>query len=182
MAVESGPTPLGTALPDAELPDLDGNRVALREFAAHGAVLVIFSANHCPYVKWVEREIAAIAAENPDLHVVAICSNDAVEYPEDDVAGLRDQTTRAGWNFPYLIDTEQDVAREFGAVCTPDFFLYDSDGRLTYRGALDASSPKNGQPLTGDLLREAVRLTLAGRAVPGPHRPAMGCGIKWRHA
>lgn len=179
MAVESGPTALGTPLPDFALPDLDGGTVGPRP--GH-ATLIVFAANHCPYVQWVEREIAAIAAENPDLQVVAICSNDAGEYPDDDVPGLRDQATRAGWTFPYLIDDSQEVARAFGAVCTPDFFLYDADGRLAYRGALDASSPKNGQPLTGDLLRDAVRRTLAGQPVPPPHRPAMGCSIKWRDA
>ena len=171
---------MGTALPDAELPDLDGNRVALREFAAHGAVLVIFSANHCPYVKWVEREIAAIAAENPDLHVVAICSNDAVEYPEDDVAGLRDQKTRAGWNFPYLIDTEQDVAREFGAVCTPDFFLFNQERKLVYRGQLDDSRPGNNKKVTGVDLRNALLAVLQDKPVTQDQRPSMGCNIKWK--
>lgn len=182
MAVESGPTPLGAALPGAKLPDLDGTPVDLHQYAADRALLVIFSANHCPYVRWVEGEVAAIAAENPDLRVVAICSNDSIEYPEDDVAGLLDQKSRAGWQFPYLIDSSQDVARTFGAVCTPDFFLYDSAGHLAYRGALDFSSPKNGRPLTGELLREAVRLTLAGEPVPTPQQPALGCGIKWRQA
>lgn len=163
-------------MPDVTLPDLDGNAVSL----GGGPLLVIFSANHCPYVRWVEHEVAAIAAENPDLRVLAICSNDAVQYPEDDVPGLRDQAARAGWDFPYLIDAGQDVARTFGAVCTPDFFLFDRDGRLAYRGALDASSPRNGNPLTGDLLRGAIARTLAGEPVPEPHRPALGCGIKWR--
>lgn len=165
-------------MPEVTLPDLDGKEVTL----GNESLLVVFSANHCPYVRWVEREIAAIAAENPDLRVVAICSNDAVEYPEDGVPGLRDQAARAGWTFPYLIDASQQVARAFGAVCTPDFFLFGADGRLAYRGALDTSSPKNGNPLTGDLLRDAIRLTQAGEPVPPPHRPALGCGIKWRQS
>jgi thiol-disulfide isomerase/thioredoxin len=179
MAVESGPTLLGTPLPEATLPDLHGRPVALSDIADGHPLLVVFSCNHCPYVRWIERELAAIAAEYPDLRTVAICANDATEYPEDGPEGLRDQVSRAGWDFPYLIDQDQDVARGFGAVCTPDFFLFDASGLLCYRGALDASSPKNGQPLTGDLLRAAIGNVLAGRAVPGPHRPAMGCSIKW---
>lgn len=182
MAVESGPTALGTAMPDASLPDLDGNLLRLSQYASGHATLIAFTANHCPYVRWVEAQVAAIAAENPDLRVVAICSNDAVEYPEDGPQGLREQSARAGWTFPYLIDESQDVARAFGAVCTPDFFLYAADGRLAYRGALDASSPRNGRPLTGDALREAVHLTLQGLPVPEPHQHALGCGIKWRQS
>lgn len=179
MAVESGPTPLYTPLPDATLPDLQGVPVTLSEVAAGHPLLVVFACNHCPYVKWIERELAAIGAENPGLRTVAICANDATEYPEDGPDGLRDQAVRAGWTFPYLLDEDQQVARSFGAVCTPDFFLYDGAGLLQYRGALDASSPKNGQPLTGDLLRAAIALVLAGDQVPLPHRPAMGCSIKW---
>lgn len=182
MAVESGPTPLNTPLPDRTLPDLEGVPVGLIGHADGHPLLVMFSCNHCPYVRWVEREIAAIASENPGLRVVAICANDAVEYPEDGVDGLRDQASRAGWAFPYLIDDSQQVAKDFGAVCTPDFFLYDAHGQLAYRGALDASSPKNGLPLTGDLLRMAVTQVLAGQPVPLPHRPAMGCSIKWTSA
>lgn len=179
MAVESGLTPLRTPLPDVTLPDLEGTSVSLSGHAAGHPLLVMFSCNHCPYVRWVEREIAAIAAENPDLRVVAICANDAGEYPEDAPPGLREQAIRAGWTFPYLVDESQQVARRFAAVCTPDFFLYDRDGLLQYRGALDASSPKNGQPLTGDLLRAAIEDVMQGQPVPLPHRPALGCGIKW---
>lgn len=182
MAVESGPTPLRTRAPDASLPDLDGVQVTLTDVAGGQPLLVVFACNHCPYVKWVERELATIVTENPDLRTVAICANDATEYPEDGIQGLRDQARRAGWTFPYLIDENQQVAKAFAAVCTPDFFLYDSDGLLQYRGAMDASSPKNGQPLTGDLLRAAISHVLAGDPVPPPHRPAMGCGIKWTTA
>jgi peroxiredoxin len=180
MAVESGPTALGTALPEVSLPDLDGRVVDLPSYADGHLLLVVFAANHCPYVRWVEREVAAIAAETAGLRVVAISPNDADEYPDDGPDGLREQARRAGWQFPYLLDSTQEVARTFGAVCTPDFFLFDAEGRLSYRGALDASSPKNGRPLTGDALRTAVRCTLAGEPVPTPHQPAMGCGIKWR--
>lgn len=173
---------MGTPLPWVVLPDLDGQPVDLSMHAGEMPLLVVFAANHCPYVRWVEAELARIVVDNPDLRLVAICSNDAEEYPDDGPAGLREQAQRAGWSFPYLIDTSQEVARTFGAVCTPDFFVYDRHGLLAYRGALDASSPKNGQPLTGDLLREAIALTTADEPVPLPHRPAMGCGIKWKTA
>ncbi len=179
MAVESGPTPLGTPLPDATLPDIAGRDVDLADYADGHVLLVAFCANHCPYVQWVEPQLAAIAAEFDGLRIVAICSNDADGYALDAPAGLRTQALRAGWSFPYLIDASQDVAQAFGAVCTPDFFLYDRAGTLQYRGALDASSPKNGLPLTGDLLRRAIAHVLAGEPVPPPHRPAMGCSIKW---
>ena len=180
MAVESTSTTLGTPWPPASLPDLDGRAIDLQQHAGGRPLLVMFSANHCPYVRWVEREVAAIAAEHPDLRLVAISANDAQAYPDDGPDGLREQAIRAGWDFPYLVDADQSVARAFGAVCTPDFFLFDGSGRLAYRGALDASSPKNGVPLTGAALRDAVRRTLAGEDVPLPHQPALGCGIKWR--
>ncbi|MEL0256770.1 MAG: hypothetical protein VW917_04285, partial [Pontimonas sp.] len=106
--------------------------------------------------------------------------NNVEDYPEDDVPGMIEQIERAGWTFPYLRDLDQTFARELGAVCTPDFFLFDGTFSLTYRGAFDASSPKNGNPVTGDLLQDAIEKTLAGSEVPLPHRPAMGCGIKWR--
>lgn len=180
MAVESGPTALGTPIPEATLPDLDGNLLNLRDHATGHVTLIAWCANHCPYVRWVEAELAAIAAQFPQVQVVAICANDADQYPEDATDGLRAQAIRAGWAFPYLIDASQDVARAFGAVCTPDFFLYDRHGLLAYRGAMDSSSPRNGQPLTGEALRIALELVLADQAVPEPHRPALGCGIKWR--
>jgi len=174
--------PLGTPLPDASLPDLEGGVVDLRQYAAGHPLLVVFACNHCPYVRWVEQDLGAVVAAAPELRAVAINPNDADEYPEDSPDAMREQRDRAGWAFPYLVDAEQDVARAFGAVCTPDFFLYDTDGVLVYRGAFDGSTPKNGQPRTGELLSGAIRDVLAGRAVPEPHRPSMGCSIKWRQS
>ena len=179
MAVASTMVPLGTSLPDFALPDLDGAVVSSGDLAGR-PLLVAFLCNHCPYVRHVETGLAALLARHPDLAVVGICCNDAAAYPDDDVPGLRDQVRRAGWTFPYLVDTSQDVGRAFNAACTPDYFLYDATGRLAYRGAMDASTPGNGIPVTGDLLEEAIRLVPAGRLVPEPHRPSMGCSIKWR--
>jgi len=182
MALNSNMVPLGTPMPDIMLPDLVGNLVSTRSNVEIGPTLLFWAANHCPYVLHIERELATVLAEFADqpLSVAAISSNDVAEYPDDDFAGLQAQQERASWTFPYLIDTDQAAAKAFDAACTPDFFLYDTEGLLAYRGALDASSPKNNEPLTGDLLREALHHVLAGEPVPEPHRPAMGCGIKWK--
>lgn len=182
MALQSGMVPLGTSLPEATLPDVDANIVDLRGYASGHPLLVVFACNHCPYVRWLEKDLGMVVAQTPGLRTVAINPNDAEEYPEDSPAGMREQRVRAGWDFPYLIDAEQTAARDFGAVCTPDFFLYDRSGVLVYRGAFDSSTPKNGQPRTGELLAGAIRDVLADRAVPEPHRPSMGCSIKWRQS
>lgn len=184
MAINSSPfaVPLGSAVPTVALPDLDGNLQSPASLADGRALLVFFGCNHCPYVRHVETALGELVAEySPtDLAVVAISSNDIDQYPDDDVAGLREQRDRAGWQFPYLVDSDQSAAKVFNAACTPDFFLYDRTGSLAYRGAFDSSSPKNDQPLTGELLRAAIDAVLAGEGVPEPHQPALGCGIKWK--
>ena len=181
MAMESQMVPLGTQMPDATLPDLDSKAVDLRDFADGRPMLVVFACNHCPYVRHVESRLGEVLAEaqSRGVRAVAINSNDTSRYPEDGPEGMRDQVARAGWSFPYLIDADQRAARAFNAACTPDFFLFDAHGALAYRGAFDNSTPKNGEPLTGELLQAAIEDVLAGRPVPEPHRPAMGCGIKW---
>lgn len=182
MAVSSPVTPLGTPLPDTVLPDLTGSIVDLAAHAAGKALLVIFACNHCPYVRHVEAALGALVAEQDDerLAVVAISSNDTERYPLDDAPRLAEQAQRANWGFPYLVDAQQSAARGFGAVCTPDFFAYDVNGRLGYRGAFDASTPKNGEAVTGADLRTALELLVATAPVPEPQRPSMGCSIKWR--
>ena len=179
MAVESTMVPLGTAIPAFSLPDLDGNTVTSEDYAGQ-PLLVAFICNHCPYVKHVEDGFAQVVSEFPGLAVVGINSNDSEAYPDDDVPHLREQSARTGWSFPYLVDETQAVGKEFRAACTPDFFLYDADGGLAYRGAMDGSTPKNGVPVTGELLRDAITKVLAGESIPEPHRPSMGCSIKWR--
>jgi peroxiredoxin len=178
--VESRMTPLGSRPPDFRLPSVTGGWVSLGDLADAPAVLVVFLCNHCPYVRHIETRLGEVLAELPDLAVVGICSNDADAYPEDAPPGLLEQAHRAGWAFPYLVDESQDVAREYGAACTPDFFLYDADRRLAYRGAFDESTPGNMKPVTGHLLLEAARRVLTGEPVPEPHRPSMGCSVKWR--
>lgn len=182
MAVSSPTTPLLSPLPDTALPDLHGATVELAGYAAGRPLLVLFACNHCPYVRHVEAALGAVVSDyQPErLAVVAISPNDVSRYPDDDVPHLREQAERADWRFPYLVDTEQTAAKAFGAVCTPDFFLYDAALRLAYRGAFDDSTPGNQQPLTGQDLRTAIEAVLAGQPAPQPQRPAMGCSIKWK--
>jgi peroxiredoxin len=179
MAVESTMVPLGSPLPDFALPDLTGRTITDDSFTDR-PLLVAFTCNHCPYVRHVEHGLAEVIRRHPELAVVAVCTNDAEAYPEDAPQGLAEQAERAGWEFPYLIDDSQEVGRAFRAACTPDFFLYDHRGRLAYRGAMDESTPGNGKPVTGVLLDGAITHVLAGRPVPEPHRPSLGCSIKWR--
>jgi len=181
-AIASFMVPLGTPAPDFTLPSVDGRKVSLSELVDAPASLVMFLCNHCPYVRHVEAGVGQLVAEYEPrgLAAVAICSNDAVRYPDDGPARLAEQAARAGFGFPYLIDESQDVAKAYRAACTPDFFLYDAARRLAYRGQLDDSRPGNGLPVTGASLREALDLVLAGRPVPGPHRASIGCSIKWR--
>ncbi len=180
MAVSSLMVPIGTPAPDFALPDLAGQVVRLDDLAAAPALLVAFLCNHCPYVRHVEVELGRLLTGYPPLAVVGICSNDADAYPDDAPAGLAEQAERAGWTFPYLVDSDQRVGRSYQAACTPDFFLYDAHRRLAYRGALDESTPGNARPVTGELLGTAIGRVLAAEAVPEPHRPSMGCSIKWR--
>lgn len=178
MAVESAMVPLGTRAPEFTLPDVRGGEVSLATLT--GPVLVMFLCNHCPYVRHVEAELARVLARHPSLSAVGVCTNDADAYPDDAPDRLAEQAERAGWRFPYLVDADQSVGRAYGAACTPDFFLYDADRRLAYRGAFDESTPGNGLPLTGALLQDAIGHVERGEPVPEPHRPSMGCSIKWR--
>jgi peroxiredoxin len=180
MAVSSQMVPLGTPAPDFALPDLTGHTVRRDDLADAPALLVAFLCNHCPYVRHIENELGRLLAKQPSLAVVGICSNDAEAYPDDRPGRLAEQAERAGWTFPYLVDEDQSIGRAYRAACTPDFFLYDAQRRLAYRGAFDESTPGNRKPVTGDLLSAAVSHVLDGAPVPEPHLPSMGCSIKWR--
>ncbi|NUS72854.1 MAG: thioredoxin family protein [Corynebacteriales bacterium] len=180
MAVQSFMVPLGTPAPEFALPDVaEGKTVRLQDFTGT-PLLVAFVCNHCPYVKHIEDAFGALLTEFPQLNVVGISSNDIVSYPEDAPEKLIEQATRANWTFPYLFDETQEVARNYQAACTPDFFLYDAEHALAYRGAFDQSTPGNGKPIDGDHLRDAIQHVLAGKAVPEPHLASMGCSIKFR--
>ena len=181
MAASSLMVPLGTPAHDFELPSADGTRVKLTDLDGP-ALLVMFLCNHCPYVRHIEGRLGAVVAEYAGRGVAAagICSNDLEAYPDDGPAGMTDQARRAGWRFPYLVDETQQVAAAYRAMCTPDLFVYGADRRLAYRGAFDDSTPRNGNPVTGALLRNALDLVLEGQPVPEPHRPSMGCSLKWK--
>lgn len=174
---------LGSSAPDFSLPSVTTNElVSLKDFAASPALLVAFLSNHCPYVRHLESGFGALASEyaGRGLAVAAISANDVVNYPEDAPERLVGQIKRAGFGFPYLYDASQEVAASYRAACTPDFFLYDASRKLAYRGQFDDSRPKSDVPVTGASLRAAVEAVLAGKAVPEPHYPSIGCSIKWR--
>ncbi len=173
---------LGTEAPDFELINIDGRPVKRDDFRGAKALLVMFICNHCPYVKHIAPELARLANDYQPrgVAVVAISSNDASKYPDDSPERMIHEAEERGYTFPYLYDEEQAAAQAYRAACTPDLFLFDKDFRLAYRGQLDSSRPGNGIPVTGEDLRRALDLVLAGQDVPEPHRPSIGCNIKWR--
>jgi peroxiredoxin len=176
-------TPLGSAAPDFALPDVTSGRiVALEDADGTRALLVMFICRHCPYVKHVRDGLARLGEDyaRADVAIVGISANDPAEYPEDAPESLAEDARAAGYRFPVLFDETQAVARAYGAACTPDFFLYDADRLLVYRGQLDDSRPGNGVPVTGTDLRAAMDAVLAGNPVAEDQRPSVGCSIKWR--
>ncbi|NUR92153.1 MAG: thioredoxin family protein, partial [Nonomuraea sp.] len=157
MAANSFMVPLGTPAPSFDLTAIDGGSVSLKDLKGSPATLVVFLSNHCPYVSHIERGLAALlAGYGAKVSAVGICSNDHVNYPDDDPTHLAEQAARAGFPFPYLLDDTQETARAFRAACTPDFFLYDGGLKLAYRGQFDGSRPRNDVPVTGESLRAAI--------------------------
>jgi len=183
VAVPSTMLALGTKAPEFELPDVvTGLPVGIRDFDGKRALLVMFICRHCPYVRHVRGELARLGRDfaESDLAIVAISSNDPAEYPEDAPESLAEDARQAGYAFPYLFDETQAIARAYTAACTPDFFLFDADRALVYRGQLDDSRPSNGLPVTGEDLRAAIDAVLSGGPVAQEQRASIGCGIKWR--
>ena len=178
----SGMLGLGTIAPDFSLPDVvSGRVVSLDTFKADPALLVMFICRHCPFVKHVQQELARLGRDyQARAGIVAISANDAARYPDDAPGSLKEMAVELGFPFPLCYDESQDTARAYAAACTPDFFLFDSNRRLVYRGQLDDSRPRNGKPVTGADLRTALDAVLAGRAVVGEQRPSIGCSIKWK--
>jgi peroxiredoxin len=183
MAVESTMLRLGTPAPDFDLVDtVSGEPVKLADLSDAKALVVIFLCNHCPYVKHVQQGLVAFGddyAARDDVAIVAISSNDPVAYPEDAPEELGAVAKRLGYRFPVLFDDTQEVAKEYSAACTPDFFVFGPDRALVYRGRFDESRPNSGAPVTGADLRTAVDSVLADEPVPGDQYPSMGCSIKW---
>ena len=174
---------LNADAPDFALPDVASGRIVRRDdFRGKAGLLVMFICTHCPYVKHVEKELAAIGQDyaGKPLGIVAISSNDALMYPDDSPEGLKKQAQRLGFCFPYLYDETQQVARAYKAACTPDFYLFNRDLKLVYRGELDRSRPGNNVPVNGEDLRGAIDAVLAGKPVSADQRPSIGCNIKWK--
>ncbi len=181
-AVTSTMLPLGTKAPAFALPDTGGNTVSISDFDDAPALLVVFMCNHCPYVKHIRDTLAELVREYQAKGVAAvgINANDADAYPDDSPERMAQEAKTYGYTFPYLYDRTQEVARAYRAACTPDFFLFDRDRRLAYRGQMDSSRPGNDQPLSGEDLRAALDAVLAGGQVSPQQKPSMGCSIKWK--
>lgn len=173
---------LGTSAQDFSLPDTEGNIVSLADFKGAPALLVIFMCNHCPFVKHILNELVELIKEyqSKKISVVGINSNDVVNYPEDSPEKMANVATEAGFTFPYLHDETQEVAKAYNAACTPDFFLFDKEMKLVYRGQMDDSRPGNNIPVTGVDLTAAIDDVLAGSEVNAEQKPSIGCNIKWK--
>lgn len=178
--------PLGTKAPDFSLPSVasakEGRKVSLADFKNSKGLLVVFMCNHCPYVQHVKKGLSAFAREfiPKGLGMAGINSNDVKNYPEDSPEQMAKDAKEFGYSFPYLFDEAQVVAKAYQAACTPDFFLFDKNLKLVYRGQFDDSRPGNNKPVTGRDLRAAVEALLDGRPVPSDQKPSMGCNIKWK--
>jgi len=173
---------LGTPAPNFSLPDTEGNIVSLADFEESPALLVIFMCNHCPFVKHVLSDLARLVKEYQakGVAVVGINSNDVANYPEDSPEMMARLAKDTGFTFAYLYDETQEVAKAYQAACTPDFFLFDKEKRLAYRGQMDDSRPGNNIPITGLDLIKAMDAVLTGRVVSTEQKPSMGCNIKWK--
>jgi peroxiredoxin len=174
--------PLGTQAPSFSLPNVDGRTVSLDDFKGAPALLVAFICNHCPFVKHVATGLAELGREYQarGVAVVAINSNDAGSYPADSPEQMVHEAESRGYTFPYLYDEDQSVAKAYRAACTPDFYVFDRERKLVYRGQLDSSRPDSGIPVTGKDLRAALDAVLAGKPVLADQKPSIGCNIKWK--
>jgi peroxiredoxin len=172
---------LGTAAPDFSLVNVDGRTVSVADFKDAKALLVVFMCNHCPFVKHITSELARLAIDyQPQgLGMVGINSNDVSSHPDDSPEQMVHEAELQGYSFPYLFDDTQEVAKAYRAACTPDFFLFDGEQKLVYRGQLDSSRPGNDIPVTGQDLRAAIDAVLAGKEVSADQTPSIGCNIKW---
>ncbi len=181
-AKESTMLELGTVAPAFSLPDFNGKLHRLSDFQQAKGLVIAFICSHCPFVKHVRAEFAQFARDYQaqGIAVVAIVSNDLEAYPQDGPAGMKEEAKTVGYNFPYLLDATQQVAKAYQAACTPDFYLFDGNQKLFYRGQFDASRPKNALPVTGADLRAACDALLVGNAPLAEQLPSIGCNIKWK--
>ena len=182
-ATPSTMLPLGTTAPDFKLTEADGATIRLADFNGSQGLVVAFISNHCPFVKHLRHRFGALADEYMPKGVsfVAIGSNDVENYPDDGPDKMKEEKEIAGYCFPYLYDETQVVAKAYRAACTPDFYLFDSNHKLVYRGQFDDSRPGNGRSITGKDLRAAIEAVLTGEAIPEDRqKPSLGCNIKWK--
>jgi peroxiredoxin len=174
---------LGTKAPDFALPNtIDNKTYSLDNVSGTNGTVVMFICNHCPYVIHVMEGITALAKDyqNKGIGFIAISSNDVVNYPDDDPTLMKETAKKYGFSFPYLYDETQDVAKAYDAACTPDFYLFDAEKTLVYRGQMDSSRPKNELPVTGKDLRTALDAMLSGKTIDTLQKPSLGCNIKWK--
>ncbi len=174
--------PLGSDIPEFSLLNVDGKQISSADLPSGQPVLVMFICNHCPFVIHLDQALAQFGKEYQEkgLTVIAISSNDVSTHPADSPDKMAEMVKSSGWTFPYLYDETQDTAKAFRAACTPDFFLFDQNHKLAYRGQFDASRPGNGIAVTGEDLKSACDAVLAGEPVPETQKPSIGCNIKWK--
>lgn len=174
--------PLGTTAPDFSLPECGGDTISLHDVSGGKGLLVIFMCNHCPYVKHVADQLKSLSDEYmaKGVKVIGISSNDAEKYPDDSPEAMAKEKSDRGYAFPYVTDADQSVAQAYAAACTPDFYLFDAENKLVYRGQMDSSRPKTDIPVTGTDLRAAMDAVLAGDAPSEQQTPSIGCNIKWK--
>ena len=183
VAVPSTMLALGTQAPDFDLPDtVSGAQISLSRQTGKKGLLVMFISRHCPYVQHIKHQLAAIGKDysGKDVGIVAVCSNDVVNYPDDAPDKLKSMASELGFTFPVCYDETQRAAQAFTAACTPDFFLFDGKRKLVYRGQIDDSRPGNGKAVTGKDLRAALDALIAGKRVSDDQKPSIGCNIKWK--
>ncbi len=173
--------PIGTLAPDFRLPDTDGKLVGLHDFDGSPALVIAFICNHCPFVKHIREALAQFGAnmQAKGVPVIAISSNDITTHPADSTEKMKEEKESAGYTFPYLYDADQSVAAAYQAACTPDFYLFDSQQKLAYRGQFCDARPGNDLKVTGEDLRKAVDQLLIGQTVSDMQKPSIGCNIKW---
>ncbi|MBI1390336.1 MAG: redoxin domain-containing protein [bacterium] len=179
---ESTMLPIGTLMPDFSLQDTDGTPVSAGDFLDAPVIVIAFICNHCPYVKHVRHEFKQLAEDYQKKGVafIAINSNNIETHPDDSPEMMAEEKKAIGYTFPYLFDETQEVAKAFRAACTPDFFVFDREQKLFYRGQMDDSRPNSGKPATGAELRAAIEAALAGNKPPETQKPSAGCNIKWK--
>ena len=174
---------LGFQAPAFSLPDtVSGKILSLNELKSDKATVIMFICNHCPFVKHVRQELVRLAQNYipKGISFIAISSNDISSHPEDSPEKMKEVAKEVGFPFPYLYDEDQSVAKKYQAVCTPDFFIYDKELKLVYRGQLDDSRPSSGMPVTGKDIRTALDCILTDQPVPQDQKPSIGCNIKWK--